>query len=481
MARSTSTATHGPASDSEITQNRVPAGTQDELQKRCETLSAQHASVKRERDDLARQIAALPRSTVEAEKAILSIRQARDTLLTRNHEIAAQVTRMEHELAELANKHDDLLGAHAKATEELTSLRANATEQTNRISALIDTESSNASALADAIRRITSLTEERDDALTRAAKLEASAEAAVVPLRSAGDEEALKIARSAAASAQRQIGQLIADREALRTQFVSEQAALLSQIAKLHAQAGIVGTETAPSEEQNAKPLARKDASLGAIQKRIAALRDDPGSLASVELLYDQFQNLAKRATTNGTAATARVASAAAELARALRKQPKKVTSSLDSFDDAFALISRLGALDDPSSIPDPTDALIYAVDDDLDNCECLAMTFEKSSLRTKYAVKPEAALADLAASKCDLVILDVDLPGMDGFALHARIRQIAHHQTTPIIFLSGMMSAAARIAELPGTNNRFVAKPYNLNDFSLKVLSMIVESRLPA
>ena len=108
-------------------------------------------------------------------------------------------------------------------------------------------------------------------------------------------------------------------------------------------------------------------------------------------------------------------------------------------------------------------------------------MAFEKVAFKTRYAIKPEAALADFTAAPCDLVLLDVDMPGMSGIELQKRIRAIPHHRTTPIIFVSGHLSAAERVAELGSDLNHFVAKPYSLNELCLKALTLIVRSRIAA
>ena len=52
-------------------------------------------------------------------------------------------------------------------------------------------------------------------------------------------------------------------------------------------------------------------------------------------------------------------------------------------------------------------------------------------------------------------------------------------HATTPIIFLSGLMSAKARLETLPGSSHIFVAKPYNLNELTVIALGMILKTRL--
>ena len=116
---------------------------------------------------------------------------------------------------------------------------------------------------------------------------------------------------------------------------------------------------------------------------------------------------------------------------------PAKISPvTLEPLGEAFELLGQLARITEAAQIFDPADALVYAVDDDLDNCECIAMALEKvQHYRTKYAVRPEVALTEIVAAPCDLIILDVDMPRMDGFELASRIRQVAQHAATPIIF----------------------------------------------
>ena len=146
---------------------------------------------------------------------------------------------------------------------------------------------------------------------------------------------------------------------------------------------------------------------------------------------------------------------------------------------EAAKLLVELSEVGQPGRISDPAGALVYSVDDDPDNCECIAMAMEKMALKTRYAMKPEIALADLAKLPCSIITLDVDLPGMDGFELFDRIRAMDLHRDTPIIFLSGLISTKERIASLPGVRHSFVAKPYNLNELGVVTLAMILKERL--
>ncbi len=469
-----------------------PACSVEELQKLCSTLALQHAEVQRERDQFARQIAAMPRSSVDAEKALLSIRQARDTLLSRNHELLGMLTVAEDKHAELHNQHEDLTRAHAAAIAELEALRQEVAEGRSRPApedqvpaAAPEPDRGLVAAMADMGRQLASLTEERDDALSRAAELEARAAQSEVSAAEqiAAAQKARDAAIEAAAACQHQIDELIADRDALRTQFKSEQAALHAQIAALHALAA-----PSPSAGEAAhvpaapRPVIRKDPGLAALHKRFTSLQeeaDGPERIESLEHFSKQLLALSLRGQTAGLTATYRLASVAAEYATWLKRMPAKVNAALPNLGEALDVIEQLCSIKSAERHPDPTGALVYSVDDDVDNCECITMAFEKIAFKTRYAVKPEAALADFTAAPCDLVLLDVDMPGMSGIELQKRIREIPHHQSTPIIFVSGHISAADRVAALGSELNRFVAKPYSLNELGLKALTLIVRSRL--
>jgi DNA-binding response OmpR family regulator len=123
----------------------------------------------------------------------------------------------------------------------------------------------------------------------------------------------------------------------------------------------------------------------------------------------------------------------------------------------------------------------VYVVDDDVNNCEGITMAMEKMALKMRYAVTSEIALNELTAGPCDLIILDMDLSGMNGFRLFTLVRAIGHHEKTPVIFLSEMTGNKARVAEPRGNAHAFVSKPCDLNTLGLISLCMILKARLAA
>ena len=230
-------------------------------------------------------------------------------------------------------------------------------------------------------------------------------------------------------------------------------------------------------------PLTGTDtsAALGAMCSCLEMLADHPSSLELLEELNNHLEGFAERAKATGFSAVHRLSFACAELTRWLSKVPAKINpATLQPLHEGIDLLRRLAAMRNPAKIPDPAGALVYAVDDDPDNCECIAMGLEKMQLKTSYAARPDVALTALAEHSCDLIILDVNLPGMDGFELSRRIRQIERHATTPILFVSGLTSTEARLNTAPEAGSGFIAKPYNLNELGIKALGLILQSRLP-
>ncbi len=77
---------------------------------------------------------------------------------------------------------------------------------------------------------------------------------------------------------------------------------------------------------------------------------------------------------------------------------------------------------------------------------------------------------------KCDLVLLDIDMPEMDGYSTFQAIRTVAGYEETPIIFLTGMDASDYEIKGLEMGAADYITKPFVKN-----VLLARVNNRLKA
>ena len=92
----------------------------------------------------------------------------------------------------------------------------------------------------------------------------------------------------------------------------------------------------------------------------------------------------------------------------------------------------------------------------------------EAFGLRTEHRATAEEALADLPALAPAVVLLDVGLPGMSGFALCSRLREAA--PGAGVIFVSARTSEADQVLGLDLGADDYLTKPYSLQVLLAKV-----------
>ena len=230
------------------------------------------------------------------------------------------------------------------------------------------------------------------------------------------------------------------------------------------------------------EPLTEKEAksSLGAMRHCFQSFTKTPTDLSLLNELHCHVQGFSERARVSGLVALHRLCTAFGELTHGLYEAPEQVNpSTLRTVHQTIEFLASLMREKNLAQVKDPAKALIYAVDDDLGNCESIALAMEESGMRTAYAQEPAVSLAELAGARYDLIFLDVNLPGMDGFDLCKQIRQLAIHEKTPIVFLTGLATLENRVQSSLCGGNDFIAKPFNLSELSVKAITLLLKAQL--
>ena len=101
----------------------------------------------------------------------------------------------------------------------------------------------------------------------------------------------------------------------------------------------------------------------------------------------------------------------------------------------------------------------VLVVDDDDDLRQALAEQLELEGFRTAQAATGEAGVEAAAASRPDLILLDLDLPGIDGREVCRRLREA--QVAAPVIMLTASAGEADTIAGLDAGADDYVAKPF--------------------
>ena len=116
----------------------------------------------------------------------------------------------------------------------------------------------------------------------------------------------------------------------------------------------------------------------------------------------------------------------------------------------------------------------ILVVEDDLDLVELLRFNLDHAGFAVEAATDGSDGLKKSRALLPDLILLDLMLPELDGFAVCEILRRDARTSKIPIIILTAMSGELARVAGMGSGANDFISKP-----FSPKQLLARIESAL--
>jgi two-component system, sensor histidine kinase and response regulator len=116
----------------------------------------------------------------------------------------------------------------------------------------------------------------------------------------------------------------------------------------------------------------------------------------------------------------------------------------------------------------------ILVVDDNLQNREVAEGHIVGAGYQAVQAESGEQALTWLATRRPDLILLDVLMPGLDGFETCRRIRALPGGQGIPVLFLTALGDLGTHKAALDSGADDFLTKPINRTELLIRVRSLL-------
>jgi CheY-like chemotaxis protein len=108
----------------------------------------------------------------------------------------------------------------------------------------------------------------------------------------------------------------------------------------------------------------------------------------------------------------------------------------------------------------------VLVIDDDARNVFAITSTLELHGLRITQAGDGRRGIEALrAAPEIDLILMDVMMPGMDGYATMAAIRQMPRFERLPIIAVTARAMPGDREKSLAAGANDYVTKPVDTDE----------------
>jgi two-component system OmpR family response regulator len=118
----------------------------------------------------------------------------------------------------------------------------------------------------------------------------------------------------------------------------------------------------------------------------------------------------------------------------------------------------------------------VLVVDDDPEIRDLLAAALGFSGFTAAVAADAAGALAEVAVRPPDVLVLDVGLPGTDGFALVRTLRE--RGVAAPVLFLSARVDVADKVRGLSLGGDDYVTKPFSVTEVVARLRALLRRAR---
>ncbi|MCM1367364.1 MAG: response regulator transcription factor [Roseburia sp.] len=113
----------------------------------------------------------------------------------------------------------------------------------------------------------------------------------------------------------------------------------------------------------------------------------------------------------------------------------------------------------------------ILMVDDDKNICQLLSLYLDKDGFDAEFCFNGEDALSKLRDRKYDVVLLDVMMPGIDGFETLSALRKFSN---VPVIMLSARGEPLDKISGLERGADDYITKPFEPQELIARIRAVL-------
>jgi len=134
-------------------------------------------------------------------------------------------------------------------------------------------------------------------------------------------------------------------------------------------------------------------------------------------------------------------------------------------------------AHDEEPEIPASAQALV--VDDDPLNNRLVVSALHRAQIQARSTVNPLVGLQWLKEYHFDLVVLDIQMPNMDGFDLCRRLRKLPGYEKTPVIFVTAHDVFENRTKGILSGADDLISKPVFPMDLTVKAVALLLKRQM--
>jgi two-component system cell cycle response regulator DivK len=119
----------------------------------------------------------------------------------------------------------------------------------------------------------------------------------------------------------------------------------------------------------------------------------------------------------------------------------------------------------------------ILYVEDNPDNRSLIRRVLEAEAYAVVEAINAKQALEILENSHIDLVLMDINMPDMDGYTLTAKIKTIQKFSKIPIVAVTANVMRGDREKSLGAGCDGYIQKPIDIDTLSQQIERFIIRS----
>lgn len=113
----------------------------------------------------------------------------------------------------------------------------------------------------------------------------------------------------------------------------------------------------------------------------------------------------------------------------------------------------------------------ILVVDDDMELCELLEAYFEREGFAFRHVHDGIAGIREALSGKYDVMVLDVMLPGCDGFEV---LREVRNRTDLPVLLLTARTDHVDRIVGFELGADDYIPKPFHTRELAARIRAVL-------
>jgi two-component system cell cycle response regulator DivK len=120
---------------------------------------------------------------------------------------------------------------------------------------------------------------------------------------------------------------------------------------------------------------------------------------------------------------------------------------------------------------------IILYVEDNLDNRNLIRRVLNAEGYSVVEAINAGQAVEKLEGNHIDLILMDINMPDMDGYALTAKIKKIQRFSKIPIVAVTANVMRGDREKSLDAGCDGYIQKPIDIDTLAQQIERFIIRS----